>query len=622
MFLQGMAVRIKPYCILISAALLVLIQAGAKAQEFYLARKVSLTLHSVTVETALMEISRRGDFSFSYNTGLFRKSGRVDVQARNTRVKTVLEGLFGNRIINKEVGSHVILLEAPVKKKKKPKEKSAYVVTGTVSDAETRLPVANATVYELEKRRSALTDSLGHYSLVLPPEELQYSLCFCKQAFDDTVLFVHPGKENKRDVRLRMQPPMERIAGRKAELRVITVDSIGLVTWMVPEKALLTSANLRVYGTRPFQISLIPYLSTNWMNKGSYSNAVSFNVLAGYNGGVNGFELGGLVNINRNTVRGFQLAGLGNITGGKTRGTVFSGLFNINLAPLNGLQASGFVNVLTDTLKGVQVGGLCNWMSGKMKGLQIAGFLNVATKNVDGFQISGIMNFSPKDISKSQITGILNIGRDVGGLQFSALANVSSGEVHGAQISGLFNWAATVRGLQFALLNLSDSVETGVPIGLFSYTNHGGYHRFEVWADEVFYANLAFKSGTRHFYNIFSAGIGQEYFLDFGYGIGTLFRFGRVVSMSLDLTTAPVFSTKGGMKYHGLLSRLVPAVEFRLARHLAVFAGPAADLYWFNTGLTERPNGIAPYIILERTAQPPVPHQLQFWVGGYAGIRI
>jgi len=607
---------------LLMLLVLLFLLPSAAAQEFYLSRRITLNLTSVTIESALAEISRSANFSFSYNTDLFKNSARVNVRADNVKVKTLLNNILGSGIEHKEVGSHVILMQAQVKQDRTPEVKAGQIISGFVFDFQSGLPVANATVYEVGRRRSVLTDAAGRYSLALPVTGQMFGLCYCRNGFEDSVLFVKAGKDCRRDVRLRKLPEIVPIAGRQAVTGLITVDSIALVTWMVPEKALLTSANLRVYGTRAFQFSFIPYLSTNWMNKGSYTNAFSFNVLAGYNGGVNGFELGGLVNINRNDVKGLQIGGLGNVTGGKTTGVAVGGLFNVNLGTCDGWQLAGLANVLSDTLSGVQIGGLCNWLDGKMKGLQIGGLLNVATKNVDGFQIAGLMNVSPKDITKSQISGFLNFGRDVGGLQFSGFSNISTGAVSGAQISAFFNYAASMRGLQFACFNFSDSVETGVPIGFFSYVQHGGYHRFEVSADEVFYANLSYKSGVKHFYNIFKAGVGQEYFLNFGYGIGTIFRFGRVVSLSLDLTSAGVFSTSGGMKYHGLLSKFIPALEFRLARHFALFAGPAANLYWFNTGLTEMPNGIAPYIIWERTAEPPVPHQLQFWVGGYAGIRI
>ena len=89
---------------------------------------------------------------------------------------------------------------------------------------------------------------------------------------------------------------------------------------------------------------MVPYISTNWKVSGSMNNAFSLNLLAGYAGGVRGFELGGLVNIDRNHVRGVQVAGLGNIVGKRTSGFQLSGLCNVDLGRFYGCQVSGLFN--------------------------------------------------------------------------------------------------------------------------------------------------------------------------------------------------------------------------------------------------------------------------------------
>ncbi|MEM8929370.1 MAG: hypothetical protein AAGC45_14330 [Bacteroidota bacterium] len=60
------------------------------------------------------------------------------------------------------------------------------------------------------------------------------------------------------------------------------------------------------------QITFIYPLGTNGANSANYTNNVSFNLLMGVNGGVNGFEFGGLVNYNKGNVRGFQFSELVN----------------------------------------------------------------------------------------------------------------------------------------------------------------------------------------------------------------------------------------------------------------------------------------------------------------------
>ncbi len=73
-----------------------------------------------------------------------------------------------------------------------------------------------------------------------------------------------------------------------------------------------------------------------------------------------------------------------------------------------------------------------------------------------------------------------------------------------------------------------------------------GYHQIEVSADEIFYTNLAFRTGVRQFYNIFTFGAKpntfekDETFWSFGYGIGTAPRLTNWLSLNVDVTANQV----------------------------------------------------------------------------------
>src|SRR5690554_114540 len=64
--------------------------------------------------------------------------------------------------------------------------------------------------------------------------------------------------------------------------------------------------------TRPFQATFITPFGTNGADAPRIENKFSLNMLAGVNGGVQGFEAGGLANVILGSVRGSQLAGLAN----------------------------------------------------------------------------------------------------------------------------------------------------------------------------------------------------------------------------------------------------------------------------------------------------------------------
>jgi hypothetical protein len=114
--------------------------------------------------------------------------------------------------------------------------------------------------------------------------------------------------------------------------------------------------NLNIFEKRIGQFSIVPYIGTNRRISGAIVNHISFNAIAGYSNGVNGVELGTLLNISKNEVKGFQFAGVGNITGGNTNGFQAASVFNRNVGNVSGLQLSGFSNIVLDSLKGVQIG--------------------------------------------------------------------------------------------------------------------------------------------------------------------------------------------------------------------------------------------------------------------------
>jgi len=592
----------------------------AIGQRSHLSKRITLSYSSVPLYEALEEISRAGSFSFSYNADLINGDSLVSVEVNDVKVGTVLEELLGENIRNKEVGNHVILIQYATREERRDsKQKTEYLIDGYVQDGRTGHHLTDATVYEVSRRKSVLSDSRGHYSFSLPAGMDIQGLYFAKTGYVDTVIFIRPVKDYSLNVPLKpLYGDILRVSSQPAELQVNGIDSMVLVSLLVPRKALITSENLQVYGTRAFQISFIPYVGTNWMNKGSYTSAVSFNLLAGYSGGVNGFELGGLVNIVRRDVKGLQVGGLVNIVGRSTLGVQLGGLFNVNLGHFKGLQLSGLMNFQRDTLTGTQIGGLCNYLEGKMQGIQVGGLTNITTGHADGWQVGGLVNVAFGDVSQAQIGGLFNYGRHVYGIQIAGLVNVANGNVTGLQIGGLVNYAKSVVGVQLGAVNISTKIESGIPVGFFSYVHKGGLHRFELYADEVFYGNIAFKSGTNRFYNIFQAGVGTSWMVNYMYGIGTSFVFGPKWSLDLTIISGLVFSTTPSLALHGTLTKFLPALEYRFAKHLAIFGGPTYNLYAFDETRTFKPNGIAPYTFFDQVKGY---QRLQMWVGGTVGLR-
>jgi hypothetical protein len=225
---------------------------------------------------------------------------------------------------------------------------------------------------------------------------------------------------------------------------------------------------------------------------------------------------------------------------------------------------------------GVQASGLINTTVGNVKGLQLSGVTNVATKPVIGAQITGLVNTTVGTMT---------------GLQLAGVVNVATEKIDGAQI-GLVNYAQTIKGFQFGLINVADSVEKGAALGLFTYIRHG-YHRFEIEANETFYANATFKSGVEKLYMIYTVGFKHQNGINYwspGIGIGSLVHLSPTFDMNLDLITRQVNEGEWWTDELNLLNTLDLNLAYKFSEKLSIYGGPSFNVVV--SGITDNEGNI------------------------------
>lgn len=128
-------------------------------------------------------------------------------------------------------------------------------------------------------------------------------------------------------------------------------------------------------------------LGTNGHDAINVSNKFSFNLLYGVNGGLDGLEIGGLVNYNHGEVKGVQLAGISNVNREYTNGFMWAGCFNLTLDDARGFQLAD-LNVAAADFNGLQAG-LINY-AGRLHGVQI-GLINIVGEDNGALPI-GLIN--------------------------------------------------------------------------------------------------------------------------------------------------------------------------------------------------------------------------------------
>lgn len=255
---------------------------------------------------------------------------------------------------------------------------------------------------------------------------------------------------------------------------------------------------------RKWRVTVFPPIGSNGVAAPTYSAKYSINILGGYHGALDGYEIGGLVNYTKFYAYGFQLAGLANVSGGDMAGFNIAGLANYSEDQMDGIQLSGLANITRSTIEGIQITGGINYSERGSSGMQYAGLANVSNRDIQGVQVAGLFNYTDRDISGLQVAGFLNYagddveglqaamgfnysGYNISGLQVSGIGNIARGDIEGLLTSGFINYAGkdasgllasggfnignTIEGLAVAgIANIANIME-GLQFGTINYAN-------------------------------------------------------------------------------------------------------------------------------------------------------
>ncbi|NOT75148.1 MAG: hypothetical protein HOP08_09490 [Cyclobacteriaceae bacterium] len=567
-----------------------------------LERKLTVSFSEEKIPATLSRIAQEGKFSFSYNSSIISNDQTVTLTASNKTVREILNEIFKGGMDYKEKSNHLILTKVIVK----PQPSTiAVIISGYVEDAVTKERIADVSVYDKKSVTSVITDEYGYFKMKLDKKDQTASIAVSKRDYRDTLVTITaPGNQY---LNILIEP-----LGKDSLIVQATTspkDSIKEELAM-PYNDEPNVRNISDTLYSDIQISLLPFLGSNGSLSGNVINNYSINMLGGYSMGTRQIELGFFANIDRGDVSWLQIAGLGNLVGGNVYGVQASGFFNVNGGETKAAQLTGFGNVNFHDFKGVQVAGFGNVNLSSADGVQVAGFANLVNGPSHGVQVAGFANLQTSRYIGPQIAGFSNIATD---------------HITGSQISAFFNYGKKVSGTQIGLFNVADSL-SGVPIGLVSIVK-SGYHKLEVSADEIFYTNVAFRTGAQKFYNIILAGIKPEHTINstnvwtFGYGIGTAPKLTRWLQLNADITSQHV--SKGDFTSElSLLNKVHLGLDFRLARKFSIYGGVTLNGYLTNSSYTDYPalfSNFSPSIINDHTYGSGT--NLKMWWGAKVGLR-
>ena len=626
-----------------------------------LERIVSVDIYNEPAKAMLDLIGRQANVVFSYSPKILENRPPVTLTADRQPIRLVLFTAFGETVKLKSRGKYIILTDNRMELSQ-PFGEKPQVIQGYITNPKTGEAVSNATVYDQKLLLSAVTDEYGYFKMEVPYGELSKQLQVKKMGFADTTIV--PTTSSSFVLLKLPTTALDHLKdiSKKGENFVLKT----VPEWLLSDRQKANSLNVGDTIYRNWQVSLLPYIGTNRQLSGNVVNKYSYNIFAGYSMGVSVMEISSGVNIVRGDARYF-MAGGANYVGGHMKGVQLADVFN-RTQSVNGVQAAGVFNYVIGNVDGVQLAGVFNHTRQTLKGTQISGVFNKAdtaigtqvsgvfckTRFLNGTQVSGIaniakgtakpgqlagvVNYIDGSISGVQLAGVANTAKQVVGMQASGVANRAE-TIRGAQLSGIYNQADTVigiqscgivnrakvlKGAQFGLINLTDSGD-GVAFGLFCY-NKKGIHQLEVAADELFYTNISFRTGSRRFHNILTVGVrpdnlGSRTLWMYGYGFGTSLSLYKGMKMDADLYLNNV-SAGDRVDDENQLYRIYLGFDKRVGRRSSLAFGITTNLFTYKD--TPLNNGkmlsdAIPYTLWSKMGDDG--RTFCGWIGGRVALR-
>ncbi len=592
--------------------------AQQSSSQVDLHRKISINVQNLFVPQTLHVIEQGYDFFFAYNPRQIPAYDRVTMNERNIALKKALDRILSNRFAYTTIGNHVILRLKGINT-----ESEDFIILGVVRNSD-GLPLDSAVVYAVKENKAAITNNDGAFHLRLK-EPTQYIHISCPDYIDTLLIAETLNKE--KIINLYRKVPSTTLS--PSEIKELNVSSsqkqfekLAVVRNLVPQSALYLNRLVNTIRSIPVQVSFLPGMGSQQLTKGLNVNRFSLNILAGYSKGISGFEIGGLANITESNVKGGQVAGLVNVVNGQINGLQLAGISNYTFSKITGAQISGIGNISNHDIDGLQLAGISNNNKGAINGVQLSGVLNTNLRKITGLQLAGIANIQVDKITGCQISGIYGIASDIKGVQLSGIMSHTTHDVSGVQISSILNKARKLNGVQFGIVNIADSIEKGVQVGLFNIVKNG-YRAFEFTKDETYYCNFMYKTGGKRLYSILNAGIMEDK-VGVGYGIGYIQPIYKRLSVNLDALYSTLLATNNSNTYQGKIMNLRLGINYRILKHLTLTEGLSFNIY--DPDKENQSSGSAGKISFVGNSHDNISQAFQnntktIWVGWFFGVR-
>ena len=172
------------------------------------------------------------------------------------------------------------------------------------------------------------------------------------------------------------------------------------------------------------------------------------------------------------------------------------------------------------------------------------------------------------------------------------------------------------------LINLSDTI-SGVSVGLLSIALRG-YHRFDLFTDEMQFYGASIRTGTSQFYNAFKYGhsLDSREYWTFGYGFGGEINWPKAHTVNIEVTANHINEQRSFVEALNLVGRLDAIYNYTFAKRISISVGPSLNVLvsnWQDQDTKEFYTDIAPNIFFEDDYSDVL---VQGWFGWRAGMGV
>lgn len=642
-----------------------------------LERQVTINTNNVPIVEVLDKISTQAGVTFSYSNSVLEEIRPATINCYKQPVRFVLSSVLGDKVQFKSKGKYIILK----KNKNAGQPQKKIVVEGYITGTDNEGSLKDVTVYDKNSLVSVNTDEYGYFKMLVPASDSAAQLIVSKSGYDPSQIkpiVAHnkvvsvPLKKQQEDTNKivnKINIPAwllsDKLKTNAANIKdeVFKKVSFSLFPFVGTNKLLAGSVsndmsfNMTVGYVKEVKVAefggVMNIVSGNarFMQCAGVANVVGDSVWGYQAAGVfnvckyvQGCQTAGALNIVE-SAKGVQLAGLGNFVS-KDAGVQVAGVLNItrgnapsqiagvvNVSKDSYSQLSGVINV-GKNVYGSQLSGCIN-IAERTTGSQISGLINVVSKDIQtqvaglsshakqvrGGQVSGFLNTSG-EVQGAQVAGFMNISKKNKGVQVAGLINMSD-TVEGMQVTSMLNIAGKVDGPQLALINIADTC-TGVPIGLFNYVKNG-YHKVEVYADELLNVNLAYRTGVKKFFTFFSVGANAFYVSDlvwgYGIGLGTMWQLNEKNDIELNIMEQNIVH-KSDVENNAQVFRGYLGFNRKISSNSYLAYGLTYNLMYYNTddaSSSSTFSKIIPYTL--SSSNVSTGHKLSSYIGARVGIR-